>query len=90
MRDRILEYLKKTDSYISGEELSRHLKVSRAAVWKHIQELRLSGYEIVAVPHLGYHLTACPDKLLPQEISFGLETKSFGKKIYYYDTIGST
>jgi len=90
MRDKILEYLRKTDSHISGEELSHRLKISRAAVWKHIQELRLSGYEIIAVPHLGYRLASCPDKLLPQEVSFGLETKLFGKKIYYYDSIGST
>ncbi|MCM8770247.1 MAG: biotin--[acetyl-CoA-carboxylase] ligase [Candidatus Omnitrophica bacterium] len=90
MRDKILEYLKKTDSHISGEELSQRLKISRAGIWKHIQELRESGYEIVAVPHLGYRLFSIPDKLLPQEIACGLKTKSFGCKIRYYEMVSST
>lgn len=90
MRDKILEFLKKTEGHISGEEISHRLKISRAAIWKHIQEFRLSGYEIVAVPHLGYRLISSPDKLLPREISFGLETKTLGHKIYYYDTVSST
>lgn len=90
MRDTILEFLKKSDSYISGEDLSSKLKISRAAVWKHIHELREAGYEIDAVPHSGYRLTASPDKLLPQEITFGLETKTLGHKVHYFDSIGST
>lgn len=90
MQNRIIHFLKTADGYLSGEEISRQLKISRAGIWKYMQELRKDGYEIVAVPHLGYRLISCPDKLLPGEIQSGLETKIFGKNIKYFDSIGST
>ncbi|MDD4909279.1 MAG: biotin--[acetyl-CoA-carboxylase] ligase [Candidatus Omnitrophica bacterium] len=86
----ILEFLRGSDTYVSGEDLSRHLKISRSAVWKHIQELRQSGYEISAVPHLGYRLDALTDKLFPQEITSSLNTKFVGRKIHYYESVSST
>ncbi len=64
MQERIIQFLKESDGYISGEEISQRLKMSRAAIWKHMQELRAQGYEIAAVPHLGYQLVTCPDKLI--------------------------
>ncbi len=90
MQDKIVGFLKKSSGYISGEEISEQLNISRAAVWKHIQELREGGYDIVAVPHLGYKLASSPDKLFPSEIQFGLAAKIIGKKIVYYDTVNST
>ena len=90
MAKKILDFLKKKDSYISGEEISHSLGISRSAIWKHIQELRELGYDIVAVPHLGYRLLAIPDRLFPSEISENLKTKFIGRKIFYYDTIAST
>src|SRR3989338_9192858 len=90
MQEKILEALKKTEGHLSGEELSENLKVSRAAVWKYIQELRGLGYDIIAVPHLGYKINGCPDKLFPGEIQFNLHTKILGKKIIHYDSISST
>lgn len=90
MQERIIQFLKTSDGYISGEEISQRLKISRAAIWKHMQELRADGYEIAAVPHLGYQLVACPDKLLAYEIQAGLNTKIIGKKIIILDTVTST
>ncbi len=90
MQDHIIHFLKKTDGYLSGEEISRDLKISRAAIWKNIQELREEGYDIVAVPHLGYKLISSPDKLLPREIQFNLGTKILGKNIIYEDVCPST
>lgn len=90
MQDQIIFALKKSDGYLSGEDLSEELDTSRAAVWKNIQELRKEGYDIVAVPHLGYKLVSCPDKLLPREIQFGLSTQILGKKIICYDSLSST
>ena len=58
MRKKIIEFFKKNPNYVSGEELSHYLGISRQGLWKHIQELRLAGYEIMAVPHLGYRLTS--------------------------------
>ena len=90
MRNKITHFLKTAEGYLSGEEISRHIKISRAGIWKYIQELREDGYDIVAVPHLGYRLISSPDKLLPAEIQFGLGTKILGKEIRYFDAITST
>ena len=90
MRNKIIHFLKTAEGYLSGEELSRHIKISRAGIWKYIQELREAGYDIVAVPHLGYRLISSPDKLLPAEIQFELGTKILGKDMRYFDSIDST
>lgn len=88
MRARILKLLRQqSQDYLSGEEISRQLAVSRTAVWKHIQELKNHGYEIEAHPRKGYRLKSRPDLLLPEEIRAGLSTKLLGKQIvYFYDT----
>ena len=44
--DIILQYLKESKDYLSGEELSRRLGISRSAIWKNINSLRESGYVI--------------------------------------------
>ncbi len=90
MQENILDFLRKSPEYISGEEISNHLKISRQALWKHIQELRDIGYDIVAVPHLGYRLISSPDRFYPYEITHGLNTKFIGIKNYYFDTVSST
>ncbi len=90
MQDEILSALRRRHEYISGEDLSSQLGVSRQALWKHIQGLKEAGYDIVAVPHLGYRLEASPDRLYPAEISWQLQTRSFGKTVHYYDELAST
>jgi len=90
MNDKILALLRSSAAHVSGEDISRQLGISRSAIWKHMQELRQQGYDIVAVPHLGYQLASSPDLLVPQEISFDLNTKVVGKKIFHYDTVDST
>lgn len=90
MQGKILDFLNKRQDYISGEEISHHLGISRQALWKHIQDLRDAGYDIVAVPHLGYRLASSPDRLFVSEVSRHLNTKIIGKKIYYFDTLSST
>ncbi len=90
MKNKIIQILKSHDGHMSGEEMSQKLKVSRAAIWKNVEELRHQGYEILAVPNLGYRLASCPDKLFPSEIQCGLKTKILGKKIIYFDSVQST
>ena len=89
--DKILELFKKnTDSFLSGEEISHSLGVSRQALWKHIEKLRDIGYIVEAVPHLGYKLLEVPDKMLVSEIKWNLKTKLIGKEINFYESVGST
>lgn len=87
----IVEFLKKeSPGFVSGEEISRRLKLTRQALWKHVQELRRRGYAIEAVPHLGYRLAALPDRLYPEEIASGLATRLIGRKVYYFEKTAST
>lgn len=88
---KVLQFLKAHHSeYLSGEDLSEVLKISRVAVWKHIKKIQALGYEIESKQNLGYRLTKITDLMLPWEITDGLKTKNIGRKIYYFDTIDST
>ena len=87
----ILQLLRENPSaFLSGEEISHRLKVSRTAVWKRVKGLRALGYEIEASTRLGYRLIQSPDLLIPSEVSPLLETKWMGKTIHHFHTIDST
>lgn len=91
MRTRILQLLRQhQDGYLSGEDLSRLLTVSRTAIWKHIQSLKNEGYNIEAHPRLGYVLRQTPDLLLPEEIKASLATQVLGCSIHYFADVDST
>jgi BirA family biotin operon repressor/biotin-[acetyl-CoA-carboxylase] ligase len=90
MNERVIEFLKKKEGYVSGDAIAQRLGVTRQALWKHIQELKELGYDIVAVPHLGYRLEGSPDRLFPFEVSRELGTEFIGKKIHYYEALPST
>ncbi len=91
MEEAILETLRaRVGEHVSGEELSRVLGVSRTAVWKEIEKLRADGYRILAQPHTGYQLAGTPDRLIPQELRWDLETKRVGQRIIAYETTDST
>jgi len=91
MDEKILNIFRKyPQQYVSGEDLSDELDISRTAVWKHIEDLRKTGYNIEAQPHLGYKLISVPDRLLASEISHCLDTKVIGKKILSFDNVDST
>ena len=89
MRELILETLRR-EKHISGEEIGKQFKISRTAVWKHVNELRKMGYEIRSSPKIGYTFKKSPDLLLPEEIEHGLKTKFIGKHVVHYDTAFST
>jgi len=91
MDDKILNMFRSSNGeFISGEDISEKIGVSRAAVWKHIEQLRKDGYEITGEPHVGYRLIGTPDKLIPEELSYKLDTKAIGRKIYSYESTDST
>lgn len=90
MQYKIIDFLRKKHNYVSGDWISHHLGISRQALWKHIQELKDIGYDIVAVPHLGYKLVSSPDRLFPSEVNYEINTKFIGKKVYYFDAVSST
>lgn len=83
-------FIENPTGYLSGEEISRRVGCSRAAIWKHIEELRKQGYEIEAKPRHGYRLKYRPDRIAPEEIHPHLETEQFGRQIRYVDSTPST
>ena len=89
MRELILKTLQQ-ERHISGEELGKRLNVSRAAVWKHINELRNRGYKIDSSPKSGYSFIKSTHLLLPEEIGLGLNTQIMGKHIVHYAEVSST
>lgn len=92
MRKKIIEeVLSNKEEFVSGEELSKKLGISRAGVWKHIKSLREEGYNIESVNRKGYRLAEIPSDILTYDnISYNLETAILGKKIIHFETIDST
>jgi len=88
---RVLKFLKAHDTeYLSGQDLSDVLHISRVAVWKHIKKIQSLGYTVESKQKEGYKLTKKSDLLLPWEVISDLETKTLGQQAYYYDSIDST
>lgn len=90
MKDDLLELLKKSDDYISGERMSEIFGVSRSYIWKCIKGLREDGYEIQSAQNRGYRLVASPDVLSYREVKDYLKTRSLGRKIEYFSSLDST
>jgi len=88
---KVLTFLQTHDTeYLSGQDLSDVLRISRVAIWKHIKKIQELGYTVESKQKMGYKLTSNSDALLPWEITSGLKTKKIGKKAYYFDSIEST
>ncbi len=88
---KVLTFLKTHNTeYLSGQDLSDVLRISRVAVWKHIKKIKELGYKIESKQKLGYRLIANTDLLLPWEITQNLKTKTIGNEVYYFDSIKST
>ena len=89
MKTKILNILKNTDGYVSGEEISRTLNVSRSVVWKHIKALKKSGYVISSVTNKGYRLEGS-DVISTDEIQSMLDTEFIGRTLFYTKETDST
>lgn len=69
MKERIYRLLLENEGrFLSGQEISAQLGVTRAAVWKAIDALRRDGYTVEARTGLGYRLLGMPDALTEREI----------------------
>jgi BirA family biotin operon repressor/biotin-[acetyl-CoA-carboxylase] ligase len=79
------------DGYISGEQVSEQLGLSRTAIWKSVDALRKSGYTIEARTGLGYRLTASPDVLTEEELRWRLaDVRTVGRTLVCLDEVDST
>ncbi len=90
-REKVLSLLlEQGDAYVSGEDMSRRLGISRAGVWKAIQALRGEGYEIDSAPNRGYRLLSAPDRVREGELAGPLAGCLVGSSLACLDVIDST
>lgn len=88
----ILELLyENSDQWLSGEDISRQLGISRTAVWKYINSLRKSGYIIESSSRHGHRLISRSNNFTEFEIKKNLKTELFGRKeIQIFDETDSS
>lgn len=91
MRNEILDYFRKADgNFVSGQQISKDLHVSRTAIWKHINVLKERGYIFESSTRKGYRLIYAPNLLIPLEIDSALHTETFGRHVVYLESTQST
>jgi BirA family biotin operon repressor/biotin-[acetyl-CoA-carboxylase] ligase len=91
LQDKILMILlQNQDSFISGEEISRELGVSRTAVWKVIGQLRQDDFVIQSKSNKGYRLQKIADRLNATVIRHYLRAQKLGHAMEIHNSIGST
>lgn len=90
-REQVAALLAGAGGYLSGEEMSRALGVTRAAVWKEIDALRQEGWPIRSSTRKGYCLSGPPPVLSAAYISAKLPAGSlFAGKVRVEAIVDST
>jgi BirA family transcriptional regulator, biotin operon repressor / biotin---[acetyl-CoA-carboxylase] ligase len=91
VKEKIIQLFTENDNkYLSGQFLSDELGISRTAIWKYMKELQEEGIEVEAVRKVGYKIIGKSDRMTPTDIQLGLETKKFGRNIFYQEETNST
>ena len=90
MKTEILRLLRESEGFLSGQQLCSRFQVSRAAVWKVMEQLKDEGYEIQAVRNKGYRLVGSPDVLSREELESRISTRWAGRHVVYFPQTDST
>jgi len=91
LEQRIVELFRERDGEVlSGADIAKSLKVSRTAIWKHMNGLKAQGYRIASLPSRGYRLLASPDSLAAVELAAGLNLKRIARRVYCVRETDST
>jgi BirA family transcriptional regulator, biotin operon repressor / biotin---[acetyl-CoA-carboxylase] ligase len=86
----VIDMLRASNGFVSGEVMSDSLGISRNAIHKHVKSLRNRGYNILGVSRRGYKLEEEPNRLSMARITDSMEGSSLGRSFRYYDEIEST
>lgn len=78
------------NKWVSLRGLISRAAMSGEAVRLELGQLRQAGYSLEHHPRYGYRLRGIPDRLLPDEIHRGLQTKIIGRDILTYEEVDST
>lgn len=89
-KENVLSLLLTSQTPVSGEAISRQLGISRAAVWKAIDQLRQEGYTIEAAPRRGYLLTGRPDALSAAQVRSFLQGHPWQDRVCVLEQVDST
>jgi BirA family transcriptional regulator, biotin operon repressor / biotin---[acetyl-CoA-carboxylase] ligase len=77
--------------FVSGNDLSEILGVSRTAVWKYMRNYEDLGFEIESIPRLGYRLKSLPDIPVEPILSLYLpDDVSLGRVVHWFSQVDST
>ena len=91
MNKTIIQMLIDSDSeYVSGQNISDKLGITRAAVWKRISKLIELGFEIESVTKKGYKLLSYPDILNKELIEIGMKSDFIGHSVEVLESVDST
>lgn len=91
MKEKILKLLNENGAvYLSGEQVSQILGISRTAVWKHIKALKAAGYEIESISNRGYRLKSASSDLDALALKMIINQTNVVKAGYYFEQIDST
>lgn len=79
-KQKLLICLKKApQQWVSGQQLSQRLGITRAAIWKHIKTLKEQGHTILSAPRKGYRLEKAADLIAADDIRACLSTRIMGR-----------
>ncbi|MGN1467624.1 MAG: biotin--[acetyl-CoA-carboxylase] ligase [Ruminococcus sp.] len=90
MQEKVYEILKNSQGYVSGQEISKQLSVSRQAVWKAINALKEQGFVIDSVTNKGYKIIEYPKNLCKPVVCSMLNTKFTGRHLEILESTHST
>ena len=86
----VIDILRDSPGFVSGQVISDRLGISRNAVHKHVNSLRGRGYRILGISRRGYKLEEEPCRLAMPVVAKLTEQSIFGRAFRYHDEIEST
>ncbi len=90
MKEKVLKLLIEANDFLSGEDISKSLGVSRTAIWKHINKLKQEGYLIESVTNKGYKISLQNDILNGVELASLIKETGLIRDVLVYEQIDST
>ena len=89
-QDQLIALLAQSPGYVSGQEMSQTLGVTRGAIWKELSQLRAQGWPISSSTRLGYRLDGPPPQLSAPYLEGRLSGTISSGHIHVFDRLDST
>ena len=89
-KEKVLQFLREDGGFVSGEQMSTALSLSRSAVWKAVKTLKQEGYGVESVTNRGYRLVATTENLRKEEIQQALGDHPWASHLLVLESVDST